>query len=300
MSRIKRLPEGHYVYCYWDTSGDVPLPIYIGKGKKFRVIRHLVPHVLADGSERSARFKDLLACGRLMFSFLSTGLREIEAFAHEQNFISLVGRLNSGDGPLLNRTDGGRGSFGAHMPKGVQNKMSRAVVCGGLEFSSMREASEHEQVTIGALISRIRNGWPGYYYVDEGQRPNRKGRRRGSDSPRSRAVFAGGVRYDTLSTAAISCEIGLTTLFKRIASGWPGYYYEEEGQRPRTKLQKGSIQHVSAMREKRNNKLKAVVVGDTRFRSMSSAAKQLGVTYATIRARCRSSTFPDYKFDQYG
>lgn len=116
-------------------------------------------------------------------------------------------------------------------------------------------------------------------------------RKRGANHGRARAVVAGGVRFEMMSQAANALNISLSNIHLRISTGWQGYYYVDEGQRSRSKPPKGSPEHISRMRAACRNSAQKVSVDGIMFKSLSAAATHLGVSYATVRNRCRSGYY---------
>jgi hypothetical protein len=109
-----------YVYVYLDPLypiyseyGDLKfdyLPIYIGKGKDNRYKDHL-------RKTNNPIFSNKIKCWKRkqiepIVLKLHENLTEQEAWDLEKKYISSIGRLDKGIGPLLNLTDGGDGPAG--------------------------------------------------------------------------------------------------------------------------------------------------------------------------------------------
>ena len=91
-------PQDYYVYCYHSAEDE---PYYIGKGRKRRAYTtHTNVAVPSD------KTKILL---------LASNLSEAEAFRLEKEFISKLGRMLKGDGPLLNVRSGGQGGWSGRL-----------------------------------------------------------------------------------------------------------------------------------------------------------------------------------------
>ena len=84
----------YYTYCYLDENNK---PYYIGKGRKRRA------YDVHKGVELPPRERVL---------FLKTNLSESDALRYEEYYISVIGRIDLGTGPLQNKCNGGGGSKG--------------------------------------------------------------------------------------------------------------------------------------------------------------------------------------------
>lgn len=97
-------------YIYLHLTADEGIPFYVGKG---RLRRAYTKH------GRSDFWKNIVQKHGFHVEIISTGLNEQDAFLHEKRLISFYGKRRSGDGPLINLTDGGDGVSGCN--EGNQN-----------------------------------------------------------------------------------------------------------------------------------------------------------------------------------
>lgn len=106
-----------YVYAFFRP--DTGEPCYIGKGStktrwcdfKRRGRGHLSNIIKKYG-------------GQLPAVKIRTGLTEDEAFTTEMSFINAIGRADLGEGPLVNKTNGGEGARGWVPTPEVRARMS--------------------------------------------------------------------------------------------------------------------------------------------------------------------------------
>ena len=139
-------------------------------------------------------------------------------------------------------------------------------------FACVEDAAEALSITGGALSGRIRNGWIGYYYEDEGQQPTistHQGFYR-------KVVHTPDGVFESLAEAGRQLNVSHKQIHKRIGYGWEGYYYVDEGQRPRRRPEKG------------------VEIVGIEFKSQKEAAEAFGLHKDSIRVRLKSSNYPDW------
>lgn len=288
---------GYYVYCLWRTDLGEPAPFYVGKGTGRRVTVHLCPSTFDESPIKGRILRKLCMAGQdVMFSIFQFGMTESEAHTLECQMISLLGRQNLATGPLSNMTDGGEGMSGHLGLKLEKHPKARPVIVNDILYSCASEAVQKTGLGLGQISHRIRHGWPGFRYADENQRPCRKGRKGGLDHPRAREVIADGKHYRMLSEAAEALKVYPSAIHKRIAAGWPGYFYEGDCQKDRSRPKKHSAEHIAKMRLNTNNKRRRVKIDGVEYRSLSDAGAQLGYCYVTIRNRCKSEKHLDYCF----
>jgi hypothetical protein len=273
-SLLKATAGGCYVYVLWSSAAGKLFPFYVGMGRGDRALRHRQSSARVENRIKAAMWRRCIqAGGQVLYSFPLTRASEDDAKAKERDLIAVIGRRMNCSGPLANLTDGGEGVTGIIQPKGAGSKLAKPLVAEGQSFPSWREASAALGLSRPTIVFRIRNGWPGYSYPDGPHYPNKKGRRSGDDNHKSRAVIAQGKQYPTLTAAAEALGVFPPAILRRITRGWPGYFYEDEGQRPQLKP----------------HRKYPVWVEGTRYEHMVAAARATGISHAVIRYRIARS-----------
>lgn len=277
---IKRLPLQWYVYTMWRFDRNSPVPFYVGKGRGYRAMHHELPSK-GGRNPHKQRIIDLHRKNGWWIGYsLSFYASERAAFRAECRLIAQFGRSGLGTGILANLTDGGEGTAGHIGLRGNTNPRARAIVADGEPFTYVGAAARKLGVDTTVIIHRIKNGWPGYYYLDEGQRPQKAG----ITQRYRKEISVLGTVYPSLSEAAQATGMGFRMIAARVARGWEDYFYVADGPRPR--------------REKgRRSDNVAVIVRGERFPSIAIAAAATGESVAKIGKRCGSSNFPDYLFE---
>ena len=95
------MPDGYYVYAH--IKAGTSEIFYIGKGTGNRAYQKC---------GRSNRWKNYVNKYGLEVLFLRSNLSNEEASKYEIEKIGEIGRLDTGNGPLINMTDGGEGTSG--------------------------------------------------------------------------------------------------------------------------------------------------------------------------------------------
>jgi hypothetical protein len=104
-----------YVYLHRKASnGEV---FYVGKG---------CGHRAWSRNGRSSWWNRIAAKHGLMVDIVIDGIQEWYAFEHEAELISLYGRRNINQGPLINLSDGGEGPSGVIVTAETRIKMSES------------------------------------------------------------------------------------------------------------------------------------------------------------------------------
>lgn len=136
------LSKGYYVYAYLDSSkpglyqyGDYYFeyePFYIGKGIRDRIFHHIKEakgYCALRGRINYLKLhkinKIITETGRdPIIVILYKGIPETCAIEHEMALIRLIGRRDTGTGPLCNMTNGGEGGSGLIMSDSAKKKLS--------------------------------------------------------------------------------------------------------------------------------------------------------------------------------
>jgi len=271
--------EDYYVYILWKMYNDAPEPFYVGKGHLQRIIKHGM-----QSEEGINIYKDRVLNKHKTLG-IDFGYTIIDFFGDEESalklemeLISIIGRADLSKGPLTNKTDGGDGTRGRLAPKGGYSHSARPVFADGNRFPCLDDAARALNVSGGAISSRIRNGWDGYFYEDEGQRPQTKkilGRYK-------KEVVVQGTLFSSAAEASRALDMDVRMISKRISWGWEGYYYTEAGQLPR--------RSIWASRE---DKVPVSIRG-IEYESISAAAAAIGEGSNMIYTRCLSTNYPEY------
>lgn len=150
-----------YTYIYRDPSRKdkkgFPEPIYVGKGQKRRVFKHLTR---SDTHPFTRRLQKMKQAGILPEIEIVQALDENHAFFMETCLIQIIGRKDLGQGPLLNLSDGGRGgTSGRIVSKETCLKIKNALT-GRTLSSTHRNANVgriHSPETRAKIAASLRN-----------------------------------------------------------------------------------------------------------------------------------------------
>lgn len=266
--------ERFYTYILWRIDKEIPEPFYVGKGHNGRILQHFCPTDRSGGIVKKRvikKVRDHIGEDGFLFSVTFADSEE-SAHRMEMELIEILGRIDLGQGPLANLTNGGEGEAGRVGLRGADNPRARAISAGGIVYATVGEVANAFGISDATVIDRCKFGWPGWFYVDQGQiSPQRD-----IKMTYRRAVVVNGIEYGSMNDASRATGIDTRLLFKWIQSGRDDCRYADEPQRPR----------------RTNNK--PVVVAGTTYPSHKTAAKSLGITVGSLRTRLESSNYPDY------
>lgn len=144
----------YYVYMLSESASNVPF--YVGKGHGQRAASH---HLAASTGQQPVYVEIRRLRGNgidFNTTILHDGLTESEAFALEYETISKLGRRCTGDGPLVNRTLGGRGPNGFQVAAETKAKISQNIrpAMQSSESKALRSAIHSEIIATTNIRKR--------------------------------------------------------------------------------------------------------------------------------------------------
>jgi len=220
-----------YIYVLWRTDRQHPIPFYVGKGRKGRFALHTRKGCYHQNPIRSRIIELHKRLGiSVLYTFPLTTTAEDRAHFLEQTLIRAIGRRNLKLGPLSNLTDGGEiVASGLVRKKGCESPLARPVWVDGVRYGTVREATERCSWNVHTIYKRARNGFPGCFFEDEGQRPRQDQRKRGGQHYLARRVQIDGIIYPSIRSAADQLGLSYKMIMQRFIRGvTPGYYYVDQ------------------------------------------------------------------------
>lgn len=163
--------------------------------------------------------------------------------------------------------------------KNILGRYRKPVVVQGREFLSVSDASRELNIDVRMICKRIRYGWGGYYYVEDGQLERRTIWSNRKDKV---AVIINEKKFSTISEAVT--EIGESTamISKRcLSSNYPNYRRLD-----------GKI--IEKLNPPRNPE--GVYAQSKYFESIAKASNFFNLTTGGITHRCKSANYPDWFF----
>ena len=116
---------GKYVYDNFEFNYE---PFYIGKGKGDRIKCHFNPSRLNKPHRRNSKIKKLYSLSlKPIIEKIKENLDEFTAMNMEQEYITTIGRIDLGTGPLTNMTNGGEGMSGYICKEATRKKRSKSL-----------------------------------------------------------------------------------------------------------------------------------------------------------------------------
>lgn len=160
-------------YVYLHLTPDTHEVFYAGKGHGTR----------AYTTTRNNFWKNIVKKhGGFNVDFLYTGLTEDEAFYLETATINRIGRRDLGTGPLINLTDGGKGSSG-NKPSELSKEKIKKALTGKLKSEETKQKIQtalQGRVFTEEWKDRIRNG------VKNGEKHSAESRKKQGDAIRGK------------------------------------------------------------------------------------------------------------------
>jgi hypothetical protein len=104
-------------YVYRHIRLDKNEPFYVGIGSDDKYIR------AKSIKNRNRYWKNIVAMTNYRVDILCSDISWEDACEKEKEFISMYGRKDSGDGTLVNMTDGGEGSTNRKMSESLKSKL---------------------------------------------------------------------------------------------------------------------------------------------------------------------------------
>ena len=130
-----------YVYIYYDPETDKPF--YVGKGISNRwqpKLRHSRQNPYLCNKLRKIGVENVIV------KFALENVCEECALCCEIDLISVIGRKDRGDGPLVNMTDGGDGWSGTSHSKETRKKISKTLSGRPLGYTRSKETCKRLSV----------------------------------------------------------------------------------------------------------------------------------------------------------
>ncbi|RWO20668.1 NUMOD3 domain-containing DNA-binding protein [Mesorhizobium sp.] len=152
-----------YVYVWRDSAS---LPFYVGKGKGRRAY---------DTYGRSKEFNEIYERSGCTVEIVDWFIHESQAHALEVELIAKYGRRDVGDGPLVNKTDGGDGCSG-HIKK------PEAIAMWRIKNIGRKRSPE--------VCAKISAGKAGYNHTDEARTRMSIAQKKRFENPGERAKIS--------------------------------------------------------------------------------------------------------------
>jgi hypothetical protein len=177
---------GEFIYDEYKFNYE---PFYVGKGKGYRMNKHLseVKCGIYKKDHKHNKIKKILEMGLFPIILkIKKNLSENNALKIEKNVIKLIGRSDNKLGPLANTTDGGDGISGYKMVDDILKKRRRVVLQIDMngdiinEWKSVKEANYFNKIStsisdvckkkrfsLGGYIWRYKNSYNKNLILDE-------------------------------------------------------------------------------------------------------------------------------------
>ena len=152
---------GKYQYSGLDFSFLFE-PFYVGKGKNFRDIQHLVeskrPSTLKRNLHKNNKINSIFKNGlEPIIIRVLENLSETDSLNFEIYIINKIGRSDIKTGPLSNHTNGGDGIIGYNFTSEVKTKMSEVQKNNINHATRGKKLSEEHKTKISNSITGVNN-----------------------------------------------------------------------------------------------------------------------------------------------
>jgi hypothetical protein len=132
-------------------------PFYIGKGKGNRIDSHDKPK--DTKTHKRAKIQKIKKLDLEIIKIkLFEDLSESSAFELEKSTISLIGRKDKNEGPLLNLTDGGEGASGHTHSAETKEKRSNTIIEWWILLKEDKQRYDDRNMKISESISKLQKG----------------------------------------------------------------------------------------------------------------------------------------------
>ena len=119
----KLAPDCRPIYLAYIVFRPTGVPCYVGKGKGKRWLHSVIRSNNSHLYRISKKYNF-----NLPVVVIRDGLTEAQAFDLEVKLIAAIGRMDNGEGPLVNRTDGGEGTSGYKHTAEAREKTRKAAI----------------------------------------------------------------------------------------------------------------------------------------------------------------------------
>lgn len=114
----------HYVYIHFKASDGQPF--YVGKGAMRKRDKIDTYYRACEDHFTNKHWQRIVDKYGIVINIIASCINDLEAQRLEKEIIAIIGRADLGNGPLVNKTDGGEGSWGFIPSEETRRKRSIA------------------------------------------------------------------------------------------------------------------------------------------------------------------------------